>query len=134
MSTELSTIAREVFNAIQRAAVVGAALDGLLALEELRETTPHAGPGIDSELRNLLPRLSEMAARGDGKGVAAELAALRLRVQSGSVLPRPYTPTPSPKESVFPPPRPERVPAGIGGGAYPHLDSFGMPRAPVKPE
>jgi hypothetical protein len=121
---ELSATARDVFKEIQRAAVVGAALDGLRGLEELREQTPHAGPQIDAGLHDLLPRLTELAARGDGKGLAAELAALKLRAQAGAVLPKPYTPTP-PRPSAFgPSPQP-----GPMAGRYPWLDqSSGLPR------
>ena len=67
----LSGVARDAFDAIEAAAVVGAARRGLLELEQLRTEMPQAGAQIDAGLHDLRLRLIELAARGDGKGVAA---------------------------------------------------------------
>jgi hypothetical protein len=127
----LSGVARDAFDAIEAAAVVGAARRGLLELEQLRTEMPHAGPQIDAGLHDLLPRLTELAAKGDGKGLATELAALKLRAQAGAILPKPYTPTPDRPSAFGPAPKPRPLDGRSLSTSYPHLDSFGMPR-PIK--
>lgn len=125
----LSGVARDAFDAIEAAAVVGAARRGLLELEQLRTEMPQAGAQIDAGLHDLRPRLIELAARGDGKGVAAELVALKYRAQAGAILPKPYVPTVAPKESVFgPAPKPRVLDGRSFSASYPHLDSTGSPR------
>ena len=122
----LSGVARDAFDAIEAAAVVGAARRGLLELEQLRTEMPHAGPQIDAGLHDLRPRLIELAARGDGKGVAAELVALKYRAQGGAILPKPYVPTVAPKESIFgPPPKPRPMDGRSMAATYPWLKVLG---------
>ena len=124
----LSGVARDAFDAIEAAAVVGAARRGLLELEQLRTEMPHAGPQIRCWPARFRPRLIELAARGD-EGVAAELVALKYRAQAGAILPKPYVPTVAPKESVFgPAPKPRVLDGRSFSASYPHLDSTGSPR------
>jgi|GEM_PF-3951294 len=131
----LQSVRNELAEAVEQATPTGALRAGIDRLETLAAAHPELEPAITAELRNLRAEFVAFAGAPNGGGQIAERLR-RLELEMHARISGPtniYRPMP-PRPSAFPAPRPERFPAGIAGGAYPHLDSSGNPRAPIKPE
>jgi hypothetical protein len=119
----LQTVRDELAAAIEESTPVGAFAAGCQRLEAIAAEHPETAPGIAASLTNLRAEFRTFAAVGNGGAISDRLTRLENEVRAQ--LGRPnniYTPIARAKESMFPPPRPERHLGGIANPKnYPHL-------------
>lgn len=124
-------IADDVARMIDDVTPAGAFAVGRKAFEEMIAAHPESATSIAGELRNIASELQVSAAIGNGGAVAGRLQRLIHDLRGRLARPPLYVPTPQPKESAFgPSPKPRPMDGRSMAATYPHLDSFGMPRAP----
>jgi hypothetical protein len=132
LPSPLEVVHDEVASAIDNATPTGAFEAGFRRLQALASEHPELELSIATALKNLTEELTTLAAApGGGPRIAVRLRLLENEMRARVARPNIYTPTPQPKESAFgPAPKPRPLDGRSMGVNYPHLDSFGMPRAP----
>ena len=130
----LEAVHDEVASAIANATPLGAFEAGFRRLQALASEHPAFEATIIGALKNLRGELVAFAATSGGPRIAARLGQLELEMRARVGRSPVYVPTPD-RPSVFgPTPKPRVLDGRSFSASYPHLDSSGNPRVPVKPE